>query len=343
MRQFLDRSEWQYHIEEHFGELGAAKLLTCPHPRTQCILAFLFMQDLKFHLQDAHCVEIRKGRKRSSPENEAGPRPRKIRVSGDAQRLDPDLQATASVKQEYKFVDEAAKVFAPVTSRRSTTSSTTSKTSTPSLCYSPEPSESGSETLPLSTCSADLEKIDPRLLEEVNSSPLRSSTYDTIEIVDLTALDEEMAHSFDRTDFHQGESTTQSASSMKHIAQVSFTPTTLEDPPSSDLHNCGIYQPNRCKDHIVGAPKTEKQYPEPPSSSSLQAIHEEKVDAELDDDQYFVERLLRKRVRRIKKRKVVQYLVKWKGYPEEENTWVNDMDVHEDIIKEYENTSFSAP
>jgi hypothetical protein len=47
-------------------------------------------------------------------------------------------------------------------------------------------------------------------------------------------------------------------------------------------------------------------------------------------------------VRRVKGRKVIQYLVKWKGYLEDENTWVDEIDIHEDVIKEYERASVSA-
>jgi Chromo (CHRromatin Organisation MOdifier) domain len=48
-------------------------------------------------------------------------------------------------------------------------------------------------------------------------------------------------------------------------------------------------------------------------------------------------------VRRVRRRKIVEYLVKWKGYPEEEITWVDEMDVHEDLIKEYKSASVPEP
>jgi hypothetical protein len=63
---------------------------------------------------------------------------------------------------------------------------------------------------------------------------------------------------------------------------------------------------------------------------------------QLDDDLFLVESLLGKRVRRIRRRKVVQYLVKWKGYPEEENTWADEADIHEDLIRDYESRSLST-
>lgn len=77
------------------------------------------------------------------------------------------------------------------------------------------------------------------------------------------------------------------------------------------------------------------------SSASIGTIHEETVNTELEDDQYIVERLLGKRVHRIRGRKVVQYFVKWKGYPEEENNWVDKGNIHKDLVKEYENVCIS--
>lgn len=94
-----------------------------------------------------------------------------------------------------------------------------------------------------------------------------------------------------------------------------------------------------CKDDNVGGSRAEQRDPEGPSSASAQVNHEETVDVELDDDQFLVERLLGKRVRRVRKRKVVQYLVKWKGYSEEENTWADETDIHDDLIEEYESAS----
>ena len=52
-----------------------------------------------------------------------------------------------------------------------------------------------------------------------------------------------------------------------------------------------------------------------------------------DDGQFIVERLVRKRVRRVGRCKKVQYLVKWEGYPHNENTWEDETDIHEDLIK----------
>jgi hypothetical protein len=107
-------------------------------------------------------------------------------------------------------VDEAARLSAPELSRDATTSSTSSKVLTPSL----DP-ESGSETTPSLACSLQLEKIDSRLLAETSPLSIGSSTHDTIDIVDLTGLDDGMTPSPDHKGCLKGKVTTQSTFSKK--------------------------------------------------------------------------------------------------------------------------------
>jgi hypothetical protein len=58
-----------------------------------------------------------------------------------------------------------------------------------------------------------------------------------------------------------------------------------------------------------------------------------------EDDQYIVERILSHKVNRPKGRKkeITQYLVKWEGYPDEENCLVDE--IHEDLVKAYTATA----
>jgi len=55
-----------------------------------------------------------------------------------------------------------------------------------------------------------------------------------------------------------------------------------------------------------------------------------------EDNQYIVEWLLRRQVvsrgRGRRRRKIIQYFVKWQGYPDEDNTWLDEEDIHEDLI-----------
>jgi len=61
---------------------------------------------------------------------------------------------------------------------------------------------------------------------------------------------------------------------------------------------------------------------------------------EEDGSEYYtIERIIDKRVRKIKNRKVTQYLAKWLGYDESESTWITKGDLTADahcFIDEYE-------
>ena len=48
---------------------------------------------------------------------------------------------------------------------------------------------------------------------------------------------------------------------------------------------------------------------------------------------YIVEKILDKR---IEERKMVYYLIKWKGYGDEDNTWEPKSNLSPEMIKEYE-------
>lgn len=51
-----------------------------------------------------------------------------------------------------------------------------------------------------------------------------------------------------------------------------------------------------------------------------------------DDDQFEVERLIEKR----RVGRSVQYLVKWRGYPDSKNTWEKKRDIHLGIVAAFE-------
>lgn len=61
--------------------------------------------------------------------------------------------------------------------------------------------------------------------------------------------------------------------------------------------------------------------------------------AALDDDQCIVERLLGRQVvprgKGRRKRMVAQYWVKWQGWSDEYNEWVDEGDIHEDLVAAY--------
>lgn len=72
--------------------------------------------------------------------------------------------------------------------------------------------------------------------------------------------------------------------------------------------------------------KTTTQKPEPPAVIP-------------GDDQYIVERILSHKINRPKgsKKWITQYLVKWEGYPDKENSLVDE--IHDDLVKAYTATA----
>ena len=224
MQQFPDRLKWQLHIDEHVGMLDGSKASICPHPRTQCTEAFESVQEFKFHLQDVHCVVPGKGLKRSSPESDPDTKPRKFRRPLETNLSDINMEIEVRIKQEYQFVDEAAKLRSRDTSRKSTTSSISSKRSTSTPEWNVDSVERGTETPPSSTCSDELDNIDPRLragatppfvgssLSPGNNNATAVPFHNATEVVDLTGLDSEPTHALAPIDFSEHTVTSQSTS-----------------------------------------------------------------------------------------------------------------------------------
>jgi hypothetical protein len=154
MRQFLDRPEWQDHLDQHNGKLEVSEVPKCPHPRAQCGEAFKSAQELRFHLQDVHCVEPTKGLKRSSVEHEAGSKPFKVKRASGANPRSSGTETDAYHKQEFKFIDDAAKMWDLEIHVQSTPSLIGSNGSTPMPDWITDKNESAVETTPSSMSTA---------------------------------------------------------------------------------------------------------------------------------------------------------------------------------------------
>ena len=64
-----------------------------------------------------------------------------------------------------------------------------------------------------------------------------------------------------------------------------------------------------------------------------EALNYSEIEEE-EGEEYIVEKILDKR---IEERKTVYYLIKWKGYGDEDNTWEPKLNLGSEMIKEYEN------
>jgi len=71
--------------------------------------------------------------------------------------------------------------------------------------------------------------------------------------------------------------------------------------------------------------------PSPPTTNSDCII--------LPEAQFIVERILARRTRRGK----TEYLLKWFGYPSEDNTWEAESDIHPDLVTEFNNQILLSP
>ncbi|EKG22404.1 Chromo domain/shadow [Macrophomina phaseolina MS6] len=66
-------------------------------------------------------------------------------------------------------------------------------------------------------------------------------------------------------------------------------------------------------------------------STVLTQVGSPTVDPE--DNQYLVERLLERLIYHYLKRKVAKYLVQWKGYSAEYDSWLRESNIHKGLVK----------
>lgn len=169
------------------------------------------MQELKFHLQDVHCIELRRGVKQFSSGTQAD-RPCKVKSLIDSDKPILEFLSGAGPKYEYKFVDETAKLWSQDIFRAQTISSNSSRSSISSPDWKADSTQRGSETPPSLICSVELGKTGPRLFAGAAHPSVKPSNCDIVKAVDLTGLDSEMTHLLDFESSLQNSATTQSTS-----------------------------------------------------------------------------------------------------------------------------------
>lgn len=165
IQQFLDREKWKAHLGEHIGLLDDSKATKCTHPRQKCIDAFPSVLELKFHLQDVHCIELTKGIKRRRSTNQADTMPARRKRSRMSKDRDPDVKVDMWAQLTYEFVDETTTLCSRRSPGTSTPSSISSHGLSPSNTARDE-SMGAAETPASSVCTDLVDKLDPRLLDE---------------------------------------------------------------------------------------------------------------------------------------------------------------------------------
>ena len=166
MQQFLDRERWKGHIDKHIEELDDYKANRCPHPRPKCVDAFQSVLEMKFHLQDVHCIEVSKGVKRRKSLSEEEPMPVRRKRSRQSNNHDPNAELESGPRFTYKFVDETTKLCSQQYARTSTTPSVDSNCSSPSNTATTDEITDATETPASSVYNDIFDKLDPRLLDE---------------------------------------------------------------------------------------------------------------------------------------------------------------------------------
>jgi hypothetical protein len=171
-------------------------------------LAFESEQKLKFHLQDVHCYELRKGFKRLNLKDEVDAEPYEGKRARDIDRYGPNMKFDAYRNQEFKFVDERPKLCSLETLKLNTSINSKRFTPTSDLLTDGRESgiltpdlvtdrtESGISTPLSSLCNDILDNIDPLLLASASAAdaPIQAPVYDVIDVDNLLDIDKQESH-----------------------------------------------------------------------------------------------------------------------------------------------------
>ena len=166
MQQFLDREKWKAHIDSHIERLDGCKATKCPHPRPKCVKAFPSVLEMKFHLQDVHCIEFTKGVKRRRSGSEPETMPAWKKRSRQTNDHDHDVKLDTWPQLTYAFVDETTKLCGQHDPGTSTPPLISSDRSSPSNTSATDEITDATETPASSVCTDVFDKLDPRLHDE---------------------------------------------------------------------------------------------------------------------------------------------------------------------------------
>jgi len=164
MYQFLDREQWRTHIDNHIERLDGSKAPKCPHPRARCVEAFQSVLEMKFHLQDVHCIESTKRVKRRRSSSELEPQPHRRKRARRIKDHDPDVKLDTWPQLTYDFVDETEKLCDQHGTGTSTPPTISSRRS--SSVTNTDERRDAAETPASSVCTDISDKLDPRLHDE---------------------------------------------------------------------------------------------------------------------------------------------------------------------------------
>ena len=152
-------------INDQIEELDGCKATKCLHPRPKCVDAFPSFLEMKFHLQNVHCIEFTKGVKRRRSSSKVDTMPARKKRSRQTKDHNPDMKVDMWPQFTYEFVDETMKLCGRHSTGTSTPPLISSQCSSP-LNTAMDESIGAMETLVSSVCTDIFDKLDPHLLDE---------------------------------------------------------------------------------------------------------------------------------------------------------------------------------
>jgi len=261
----------------------------CSHP--QCDISFDSVGELQHHLQDIHLVKFNKGMKRcrSGFDTEVNVTQVKRPRRNSKQNPKTSLRKTKSTKQIHAF-KKAQYTFITVTAENA-------------HAKLDRPTRRRKQT--------DTVHSPSSIVRDSSSTP-NLEVEGLQGLVNLGRCTPAFSPSVSKGIFSTADNTTDEEAEANTPKSFNFLENV--DPESSPLTDLGF------QDEIS---------PRSAFAGTVQDLSPPPVDPE--DNQYSVESLLERRVRRLggrNRRKVIQYLVKWEGYGNEHNSWVNETGPH---------------
>ncbi|KAJ4322073.1 hypothetical protein N0V84_005011 [Fusarium piperis] len=330
MYQFKKRWTWLDHIQIHIRDLeDASRPLTCPRPHSPCPGVFESVLDLQFHLQDAFGIErsndAKKIKRPRYGSDEVSPSKRMKAQQCRGSSEEDDRMAVLQTQQIFynTYLDGVQRQLSPGStglSREPTTSYSSgiadSEDAAPSGYSTPLLSAQSEEVIDpamslvgpwpgdkLTGCTAASGPLEatPDTLQEIQG-PLHGSFSAVLSVIEERGV-------------------TSTTSSID--ADVSFQDISTEQ--VSDVTKAGVTSDLISNDEeLIGRV--------PMWNSQDKESHDKPLPLDQEGTEFEVESLIAKG--RIGRR--VWYKVKWKGYPESNNSWVKKKDIGTGAIAKYE-------
>ncbi|EXK83429.1 hypothetical protein FOQG_12291 [Fusarium oxysporum f. sp. raphani 54005] len=329
MYQFQTRWTWLNHIQNHIRALTKATMpLKCPRQHGHCPGNFDSVLDLQFHLQDAFGVERsddNKSRKRPRQEDDDMP-PSKIKKVRHYDNESEEKNEMNALQSQYDFhntySDDLQQQPSPGLAGLSQESTPFYSSSTTDYV----------DAAP-SACSTPLSSVPAEIIIDPAMSQVEICPNDELTRCAAPNSPAQGTIGFQKDQADMCDSLPVASNTTKECGRTSINDPTNVDAPSQEAPAGksneapeDVILPSRTdnrKESIIRVPRQDNHDPE---------CHDRPLSLDQEGVEFDVEELVAKG--RIGKR--VWYKVKWKGYPESDNSWVKKKDIGMGAIGLYE-------